>query len=188
MQGKDREKVDRHDISPTPPFIANLKLGVIHKWRPPFSGNENRLKETESTIQQQFVYYSLYLKYAPHSQQSETNCSIVLLKGIKEGCIIFHYFLQLMSVGLAWKSAAKSNEKFMQHCSYLECPLVGFVTFSIMAKPYNLQKIDWSQLILRNQIGSFQNLKNSFYLTCDLQYIHDVLLTWYKIGNKIVLS
>ena len=27
--------------------------------------------------------------------------------------LIFHYFLQLMSVGLAWKSAAKNNEKLV---------------------------------------------------------------------------
>ena len=27
--------------------------------------------------------------------------------------LIFHYFLQLMSLGLAWKSAAKSNEKLL---------------------------------------------------------------------------
>ena len=51
----------------------------------------------------------------------------------------FSLHLQLISVGLAWKSATKSNKKLVNqkyatlHCSYLGCPLDGEKYFSFVS-------------------------------------------------------
>ena len=53
-----------------------------------------------------------YLKSLSSTKHTKEQCCIIF------NWLILHYFLQLMLVGLAWKSTAKGNEKLVhQNCS-----------------------------------------------------------------------
>ena len=58
----------------------------------------------------------------------------------------FHYFLQLMQVGLAWKSAAKSNEKLKYETKFLSrMPFIGLHKYSTAElKVNNFRMNFWS--------------------------------------------
>ena len=80
-----------------------------------------------------------------------SNSQKSLIKGIQDKNSV-HYFLQLMSVGLAWKSVAKSNEKLVNQ---------KYATLFLSWMPFKDQLIsEWLKHSLKFWVGSLENLRH----------------------------
>ena len=108
--------------------------------------------------------------------------------------LIFHYFLQLMSVRLAWKSTAKSNEKLVnnkQHCSYQRCHLAIETKHNLWNNDkfiyLTIHRIETTQIILVIFEGSGFSFEN--WNTTIIWWFFRVILNFaqdcYYLENKV---
>ena len=106
--------------------------------------------------------------------------------------IIFSLLLQLMSVGFAWNSSAKSNPKLVnqnvQHCTYLRCNLIVILIVWADLAVFNVLKFSTTLL----KYPSFEGLFHVFMDKTSTKLLHIEVCTikvdYLKSEKKIIFA